>query len=104
MPVILHLQSLIYYLNIRRVYSLGQKVLCKFTKLSKIGFSMECFTAGFLQFFISKHQNLVLGLQAEYSSPNSSLSGILLKFPNLLRSQVLSRSATREATGPSTVW
>ena len=28
--------------------NLGQKVGEKFTKLSKIGFSMECFTADFL--------------------------------------------------------
>ena len=32
-------------------YNIGQKVVDKFTKSSKIGFSMECFTAGFLQFF-----------------------------------------------------
>ena len=29
--------------------NLGQKVWGKFTKLSTIGFSMECFTANFLQ-------------------------------------------------------
>ena len=27
--------------------NLGQRVVDMFTKLSKIGFSMECFTAGF---------------------------------------------------------
>ena len=39
-------------------YNLGQKVGDKFTKLSKIRFSMECFTADFLQFFTKKRQNL----------------------------------------------
>ena len=33
----------------------------KFTKLSKIGFSMECFTADFLQFFTKKRQNFAFG-------------------------------------------
>ena len=37
-----------------RTLNLGQKVGDKFTKLSKIGFSMECFTADFLQFFTKK--------------------------------------------------
>ena len=32
-------------------YNLGQKVVDKLTKLSKIDFSMECFTADFLQDF-----------------------------------------------------
>ena len=31
-----------------KTYSYGQKVVDKFTKLSKIGFSMECFAAEFL--------------------------------------------------------
>ena len=31
--------------------NLGQKFLNKFTKLSKTGFSMKCFTADTLQFF-----------------------------------------------------
>ena len=35
-------------------YNRGQKIGDKFTKLSKIGFSMECFTADFLQFFYQK--------------------------------------------------
>ena len=41
--------------------NLGQKVGDKFTQLSKIGFSMECFTAEFLRFFTKKGQNLALG-------------------------------------------
>ena len=35
----------------------GQKVGGKFIKLRKIGFSMECFTADFLQFFTKKSSN-----------------------------------------------
>ena len=42
-------------------YNLRQKVGDKFTELSKIGFSMGCFTADFLQFFAKKRQNLVFG-------------------------------------------
>ena len=34
------------------MYNLGQKVGDKFAKLSKIGFSMECFTAAFLRFLL----------------------------------------------------
>ena len=33
----------------------------QYTKLSKIGFSMECFTADFLQFFTKKRKNLAFG-------------------------------------------
>ena len=33
------------------ICKLGKKFVNKFTKLSKIGFSMERFTANFLQFF-----------------------------------------------------
>ena len=36
------------------LYNLGQKFGDKFTKLSKIGFFMECFTADFLQFLSKK--------------------------------------------------
>ena len=39
-------------------YNLGQKVGDKFTKLRKIGFSMECFTADFLHFLTETFQNL----------------------------------------------
>ena len=41
-----------------KIYNLGQKVGDKFTKLSQIGLSIECFTADFLQFFTKKRQNL----------------------------------------------
>ena len=71
------------------MYNLGQKVVGKFTKLSKIGFSMKCFTAVILLLFTEKRQNLVFGWLAEYSPSNPSISGIFLKFSNFLRSEVL---------------
>ena len=61
--------------------NLGQKVDDKFTKLSKIGFSMEYFTADFLQLFTKKRQNLALGWTAVHSPSNPRISGIFLKFP-----------------------
>ena len=70
----------------KNIYNLGQKIGDKFTKFSKIGFSMECFTAGFLQLFTKKLQNLAFGWTAGYSPSNPSISGIFLKFPNFLRS------------------
>ena len=36
---------------LEQTYSLGQGVRDKFTKLSKIDFSMDCFTADFLRLF-----------------------------------------------------
>ena len=86
------------------MYSLGQKVGDKLTKLSKIGFSMELFTADILQFFNEKSQNLTFGWTAGYSLLNPNISGIFLKLPNFLRSLVLSRSATREATRTFIFW
>ena len=47
--------------SISNSYNLGQKVGDKFTKLRKIGFSMELFTTDILQFFNEKRQNLTLG-------------------------------------------
>ena len=41
--------------------NLGQKVAEILTKLNKIGFFMECFTADLLQFFTKKCQNLAFG-------------------------------------------
>ena len=64
-------------------YNLGQKVGDKFTKLSEISFSLECFTDDVLQFFTKKRQNLET---AGYSPSNPSISGIFLKLPNFLRS------------------
>ena len=54
-------QQSILFLEEIGSYNLGQKVGDKFIKLSKIGFSMECFTADFLQFFNKKRQNLTFG-------------------------------------------
>ena len=65
-------------------HNLGQKVGDKFIKLRNIDFSMECFTADFLQFFIKKRQNLTFGWTAEYSPLNSNISGIFFKLPNFL--------------------
>ena len=70
---------------IERDYNLGQRVGDKFTKLSKIGFSMKCFTADFLEFFTKKRQNLAFGWTGGYSQSNPRISGIFLKFPNFLR-------------------
>ena len=74
-------------------HNLGQKVGDKLTKLSKIGFSMECFIADFLRLFTKTRQNLATGWTARYSPSNPSISRIFLKFP-----KVLSRSATRTLT------
>ena len=41
-------------------FNLGQRVGDKFIKLSKIGFSMDCFTAHFLRLFTERRQNLAL--------------------------------------------
>ena len=70
-------------------YNLGQKVGDKFTELSKIDFSMECFTADPLQFFTKKRHSLPFGWKAGYSPSNPSILGILLKFPNFQRSRSL---------------
>ena len=77
-------------------FNLGQQVGDKFTKLSKIDFSMEWFIADFLQFFTNKRQNLAFGWTAGYSPSNRIISGIFLKFSDFIRSWVLSRSATPE--------
>ena len=62
-------------------FNLGQKVGEKLTKLSNIGFSMECFTAD-----MSKCQNLAFGWTPGYLLSNSSISVIFWKFPNFIRS------------------
>ena len=67
-------------------YNLGLRIENKFTKFSKISFSMKCFTADFLQFFTKKLQNLAFGWTAMNSLSNLSISGIFLSFPNFLRS------------------
>ena len=55
-------------------YNLGQMAGDKLANLSKTGFSIECLTADFLQFFTEKHQNL-----AGYSTSNPKISGIFLE-------------------------
>ena len=50
---------------------------------------MECFTAGFLEFFTKKFQNLAFGWTTGYSPSDPSISGIFWKFPNFLRSYVV---------------
>ena len=49
-------------------------------------FSMECFTADFLQPFKEKRQNLTFRWTAGYSPLNPNISEIFLKLPNSLRS------------------
>ena len=65
-------------------YNIGQKVGDKLINISKIGFSMKRFTADVLQFFTKKCQNLDFGWTAGSLSPNPSISGTFLKFPNFL--------------------
>ena len=66
--------------------NLGQKLGDKLTKLSEIGFAMECFTSEIFVIFSQKCQNLAFGLRARFSLSNPSISGISMKFPNFLRS------------------
>ena len=47
---------------------------------------MECFTADFLKVFTKKRQNLAFGWTAGYFPSNPSISGILFKFLNFLKS------------------
>ena len=59
-------------------------------EIKRIGFSVECFRADFLQFYTKKRSALGFGWLAGYSLSNPSISRIFLKFPYFLRSQVLS--------------
>ena len=63
-----------------------EMVVEKFTKSSKIGFFMKCFTADILQFFPEKRQKFAFNWTAEYSPSNPGISEIFLKFPNFLGS------------------
>ena len=72
-----------------QIYNLKQKIGDKFTRLSKTGFSMECFTVDFFHFFAKKRQNFAFRWTAGYSPSSPSKSGIFLKFPNFLRSSVI---------------
>ena len=58
---------------------------------------MECFTADFLRVF-NENVNLGYWWSARYSPSNPRIPRVFLKFPNFLRSSVLSRPATREVT------
>ena len=75
-------------------YNPGQKVGDKFTKLNKMGFSIECFSADFLQFFSKKRQNLAFGWTTGYLPSNSSISGIFLKFPKFTVSYAREHAST----------
>ena len=77
--------------------NLGQGVGDQSTKLSKLDFSLECFTADFLQFFTKNRQNLALRWAAGCSPSNPGISRFFLKLPNFLRPYALSQSPTREA-------
>ena len=57
------------------IHNLGEKVGDKFTKLSKLSFSMECFTADFLQFFTKERQNFVFSRTAGDSPSNQAFRG-----------------------------
>ena len=75
-----------------------------FMKLSKIGFSMECFAAVYLHFFTGKRQSVAFVRPVGYLPSNRSISRIFLTFSNFQRSQVLSRLATRKVTRTLTFW
>ena len=60
------------------MYNIGQKVGDKRTKLTEIGFAMECFTADFSQFFTKKRQDLAFEWMVGYSPSNPSISGIFV--------------------------
>ena len=47
-------ETILKYYEFLNPYNLRQKVVDRFTKLSKIGVSVECFTADFLLFFTEK--------------------------------------------------
>ena len=59
-------------------YNQRQKIADKFTKLSKIDFSMGGFTADFMRLFTEERQNLAFGRTAGYSPSNPSIPGIFL--------------------------
>ena len=62
-----------------RSYNLRQKIVDKFTKLSDIGFPLECFSTGFLRFSSTKVKICILGGQLGNHLQNPSNSGIILK-------------------------
>ena len=60
-------------------YNLRQKIVDKFTKLSDIGFPLECFSTGFLRFSSTNVKICILGGQLGNRLQNPSNSGIILK-------------------------
>ena len=62
----------------------AENILDKLTKLSKICFSRECFTADFSQFF--KCPSFSFTWLAGYLPSIQSISGLFLKYPDFLRS------------------
>lgn len=70
----------------RPVCNIGQGVGDSFTELSKIVFSMDCFIPDFLRLFTEGRRNLALGWVSGCSPSGPSISGILLQFPNSIRS------------------
>ena len=66
-------ESLKLYPGFSKNYNHGKKIVDKVRKLSKIAFSMECFTADFLQFSSTDFKNYLLGGRLG--------TGIFLKFP-----------------------
>lgn len=103
-PTTLQLSLLSSYFlrNVRKSYNLGQILEEKLTKLSKVDFLLECFSVDLFSIFWHNSQNLSFGLPVGQSFPVPTISGILLKLLNLLRSHVLSRSTTCETTGTFT--
>ena len=86
------------------MYSLGQGVVEKFTKLSKIAVkhSMECFTADFLRFFTEKPQKLVLLGRLCTGDQKSKHFRDFLEIP--LLPTIQSYLVTRELTRTFTFW
>ena len=76
------------YIQWIRDHSFTQTFIGKFTKLSKIDFSMKCFTANCMWFSSTNG----------YSLSNPSDLSIYLKSSNIQKSKVLSHSETRETT------
>ena len=84
--------------------NLGQNDADISTKLSRIGFSMECFTTDFLKIWRTNVRISFLGDRLSSFSLVLTTVGISLNYSCCLKPQVFSRSATREATREATCW